>query len=283
MKTILASERLNSKVINETVIEHLHRYALALELAKGKRVLDIASGEGYGANLLAGVAESVRGADLSKLAIANAQNKYKDKSNLTFVVGDATNLPFESDAFDLVVSFETIEHHDQHEKMLSEIKRVLKPEGILIMSTPDKYHYSDIPNYRNPYHIKELYENEYKNLISSFFEYNIFLGQRLSLCSFIFSNEDNKIRKGAYTGDYDGINEMQNWGPVYWISISSMLPIEKFEGLGFFYADFIIDQKMELIRKTIQYRLGDFFYKLFFLGKVKIIYDRLIRGKKQSG
>jgi SAM-dependent methyltransferase len=278
MKTAVAGERLDTNVINETVIEHLHRYALALELAKGKRVLDIASGEGYGTNLIASVAKSVIGADLSEATIANARKKYKNNNNLDFVVGDATKLPFESNTFDLVVSFETIEHHDQHEMMLSEIKRVLTDDGTLIMSTPDKYQYSDIPNYRNPYHVKEPYENEYKSLISSFFEYNIFLGQRLGLCSFIFSDDDSKIKNEAYTGGYDGIKKMENWGPVYWISISSRRPIGTFEGLGFYYADFIMDQKIASFKRKTQYRLGSFIHKIFFLKQIRIIYNKLFGG-----
>ena len=130
-------ERYVPGIKGDIEIEHLHRYALALELSKGKNVLDIASGEGYGSYLLSMLAKSVVGVDISKEAILHSSMKYI-KSNLTFLCGSADRIPCESHSFDLVVSFETIEHHDKHEEMLQEIKRVLKPDGILILSSPEK-------------------------------------------------------------------------------------------------------------------------------------------------
>ncbi len=106
-------------------LEHLHRYALAMTLSKGKRVLDAASGEGYGSNLLASVAESVTGIDISFEAIGHAKQRYSAK-NLEFRQGNCANLPIDDCSIDLVVSFETIEHHDQHEEMMREFVRVLR-------------------------------------------------------------------------------------------------------------------------------------------------------------
>jgi len=63
---------------------------------------------------------------------------------------------------DLVVSFETIEHHDEHEQMLAEVKRVLKPDGMAIISSPDKAIYTDKPEYHNSFHVKELYREEFE-------------------------------------------------------------------------------------------------------------------------
>lgn len=129
-------------------VEHLHRYILACELARGRDVLDVACGEGYGSNLLAGVARSVVGVDIADSAVAHARAQYT-RQNLRFVQGDCALLPLEDASVDLVVSFETIEHHDQHEAMLAEIDRVLRPGGSLIISSPNKKTYSDTPDTHN--------------------------------------------------------------------------------------------------------------------------------------
>jgi ubiquinone/menaquinone biosynthesis C-methylase UbiE len=162
-------ERYVPGVGGDIELEHLHRYMIARELAKDKVVLDIACGEGYGSNLLAMVASHVVGVDIVEDVIAGARNKYR-QDNLTFKVGSCTDIPLENSSVDLVVCFETIEHHDKHREMLAEIKRVLLPNGILIISSPDKYEYSDKPNYSNPFHVKELYRNEFEDLVTEYFE-----------------------------------------------------------------------------------------------------------------
>src|SRR5258706_12690362 len=130
-------ERLVPSVCNETTMEHLHRYAIAKSFAENKQVLDIACGEGYGSNLLADAAAKVWGVDINAETIRQATNKYK-KNNLVFSEGSIENIPCENSSIDLVVCFETIEHIVNHDKLMAEIKRVLKPLGILIASTPDK-------------------------------------------------------------------------------------------------------------------------------------------------
>jgi 2-polyprenyl-3-methyl-5-hydroxy-6-metoxy-1,4-benzoquinol methylase len=80
---------------------------------------------------------------------------------------------------DLVVSFETIEHHDEHEQMLAEIKRVLKPNGMVIVSSPDKAIYTDKPDYHNRFHIKELYREEFEALFRTRFKNVVSLGQKV--------------------------------------------------------------------------------------------------------
>ncbi len=135
-------ERLSPDTFSMSSVEHLHRYALAADICGGKDVLDIASGEGYGSNLLAQAAKTVIGVDISTEAIDQAKAKYV-RPNLRFLRGAADAIPLDSSSIDVVVSFETLEHHDKHEEMLSEIKRILRPNGLLIISTPDKRFYSD--------------------------------------------------------------------------------------------------------------------------------------------
>lgn len=98
-------------------LEHMHRYVLAMQLAHDMHVLDVASGEGYGSHLLASVAKSIVGVDISNEAIDHATQRYK-AGNLEFRQGSCVALPVDSNSIDLVVSFETIEHHDQHQEML---------------------------------------------------------------------------------------------------------------------------------------------------------------------
>lgn len=151
-----------------TQTEHMHRYALAMKLADGLDVLDVASGEGYGSNLLATVARSVVGVDISEEARLHACEKYQ-KPNLQYLQGDCARLPLESASVDLVVSFETIEHHDQHEAMLSEIRRVLRPDGVLLISSPNRPEYNLMLGTPNPYHVKELDYEELVGLLETDF------------------------------------------------------------------------------------------------------------------
>jgi ubiquinone/menaquinone biosynthesis C-methylase UbiE len=170
--------------LNEDTIEHLHRYAFAKEFVKNKIVVDIASGEGYGAHILSTDASQVTGIDVSSEAIKHANNKYK-KNNLIYIQGAADTIPLENDSVDIVTSFETLEHHDKHEEMIQEIIRILKADGILILSTPDKLNYTDIPQNINKFHVKELYEQEFIDLIQGHFEHTHFLKQKMSFSSFI--------------------------------------------------------------------------------------------------
>src|SRR5687768_490230 len=128
-------ERMVTSIFNYVAIDHLHRYAVAAQLAKDKDVLDIASGEGYGSNLLSKLSKSVIGVDISSEAVLHAKEKYTN-INLEFKEGAADKIPLQDCSVDMVVSFETIEHHDLHDKMLQEIKRVLRPEGMVIISSP---------------------------------------------------------------------------------------------------------------------------------------------------
>jgi len=93
-------------------LEHMHRYYFAGQLVAGKVVLDIASGEGYGSAFLAQSADRVIGVDISTDAVAHASAKYS-RENLEYLVGTCSGIPLAGGSVDVVVSFETIEHHDE--------------------------------------------------------------------------------------------------------------------------------------------------------------------------
>ena len=171
-------ERFLPEVAGQIAFEHLHRYHFAAPLVRGFDVLDVACGEGYGSDILSNVAKSVVGVDIAAEAVAHATARY-GAENLHFVEASAASLPFPDACFDAVVSFETIEHHDKHEEMMSEIHRVLRPGGILIVSSPNKLHYSVETGYRNPYHVKELFREEFIELAKRHFSHVALFGQRV--------------------------------------------------------------------------------------------------------
>ena len=213
-------ERFVPEVHGDIELEHLHRYLQACEIAVGKVVLDIASGEGYGAAMLAVKADKVIGVDVSLEAIQHARKRYK-KENLEYLVGSCAEIPLLDASVDMVVSFETIEHHDQHEKMMQEFKRVLRPNGVLIISSPDKYHFSDEPGTSNPYHVKELYQHEFKRLLANYFKHSVYFGQRIIYGSGMFAEslvthtstfwQENEVVRNVF-----GLVK-----PIYWIALAS--------------------------------------------------------------
>jgi SAM-dependent methyltransferase len=184
MNSLWTGERLERCVWGSLTIEHLHRYSAVLGLVRRKAVVDIACGEGYGSNLLACAAERVIGIDISRDAVERAKRRYRGE-NLEFREGRADRLPAEGGSIDVVVSFETIEHHAQHEEMLCEIKRILKPAGTLVMSTPDRDVTSTDEKYANPYHVKELSTAEFRDLIQRHFEFANFYKQGIVVGSLI--------------------------------------------------------------------------------------------------
>ncbi|HIE4563162.1 TPA: glycosyltransferase [Stenotrophomonas maltophilia] len=165
--------------------EHLHRYAWCLPLVEGKDVLDVASGEGYGSAMLASRARSVRGVDISQEAVDHAAGRYSTLTNLKYLQGSAAAIPLADDSVDVVVSFETIEHLMEQEEMMAEIRRVLRSDGVLVMSSPNKEVYSDRAGYHNDFHVKELYQAEFQALVGRHFPASRLCGHRMAVCSTI--------------------------------------------------------------------------------------------------
>jgi SAM-dependent methyltransferase len=167
--------------INESALayEHLHRYAYAAALVKGKRVLDLACGEGYGSKMLAETASSVIGVDIDKTIIDHAAEKYGSPA-LQFVRGSMTTVPIPEDhSFDAIVCFEAVEHIEAHDALLCEVKRLLCPAGIFIASTPNKALYRDAAQFQNPFHVRELYFRDFQELLERHFRNVSLLGQRI--------------------------------------------------------------------------------------------------------
>jgi SAM-dependent methyltransferase len=157
--------------------EHLARYAFAVRLARGKRVLDAGCGAGYGSAELASTAQHVTAIDIAHEAIAFAGAHYA-APNLTFQQASCTSLPFADAAFDLVVSFEVIEHLENWRGFLEEACRVLAPGGQLIVSTPNRLYYTESRGAEgeNPFHVHEFdFEEFHRELKSVFPHVSMFL------------------------------------------------------------------------------------------------------------
>ena len=179
---------------SENSMQHIQRYLVAKELCRNKKVLDIACGEGYGSDILSQTASSVYGVDISEEAVLHAQNKYQ-KDNLSFRTGSVAEISFDDESFDVVISFETIEHvsEELQIKFLDEIKRVLKKDGLLMMSSPDKMYYSDMTDFKNIYHVKELYEEEFYALLKKYFNNINMYYQGMLASSYIINDKFKQI------------------------------------------------------------------------------------------
>jgi GT2 family glycosyltransferase/SAM-dependent methyltransferase len=170
-------ERLTTGAGAQVEIEHLHRYFIARELCRGLDVLDIASGEGYGSALLGQTAKSVVGVELDADAVTHALAAYSFP-HVQFLQGDARRIPLEAASVDVVVSFETIEHFYDHDVFLAEVRRVLRPGGKFIVSSPERDVYSEGDAAPNPYHIRELTRDEFLRLLRANFANVVLQGQR---------------------------------------------------------------------------------------------------------
>jgi len=173
----LTGERYTTAASGEIKQEHFHRYFFSLQFSSRKTVLDIASGEGYGSALLGIVAERVLGVDVAPEAVMHASRNY-GSARVSFAVGDCAAMPLRDSSVEVAVSFETLEHVADQEKFFSEIKRVLRPDGMLVISTPNVEVYRHYGAAQNPFHIKELNEGEFREFLSRHFRNYRLFGQR---------------------------------------------------------------------------------------------------------
>ena len=212
-------ERFVPGITGTIELEHLHRYVAACQLAAGKSVLDLASGEGYGAAMLAAAAARVIGVDIDATAVAHARKNYPGP-NLEFGCGSCAAIPLPGASVDLVVSFETIEHHDQHREMLQEIKRVLRPQGVLLISSPDKDSNRGHSGIGNPFHIKELGQAELKALLNPYFTQCAYYAQSVVYGSAIFA-ETRPTQMTSFVRDEPTTRYRGLARPGYWLALAS--------------------------------------------------------------
>jgi len=189
-----SGERLTAAISGQVEIEHYHRYLLAREFCRGRDVLDVAAGEGYGTALLAQVARSAVGVEIDEDVVIAARAEF-ERPNLRFELGDARSLPLPDASVDVAVTFETLEHLAEHDVFLAELRRVLRPGGLLIISTPDRDAYSPAGTLPNPYHVLELTQTEFKALLQRHFACSTVAAQRALIGSVILgAGEEGSVR-----------------------------------------------------------------------------------------
>ena len=159
--------------------EHRSRYRFAAQYVNGRTVLDVACGDGWGGPILIDAgAGSLLGIDASEDAIRAAQRQLLPGYRVE--LADATRLPIPDRSFDVIVSFETIEHLDRPERFLDEARRVLRDDGVLLLSTPNADHTKPVDGVpRNPFHIREYTAPELARMLSDRFSSISVLGQRV--------------------------------------------------------------------------------------------------------
>lgn len=217
-------ERFTPECVREMAYEHWHRYAWASQLVGGKVVLDAACGEGYGSFLLSRQAASVTGVDIDQQTVDHARRRYPAE-NLVFEQADCTRLPLADDSVDVVVSFETLEHLAEHDALLTEFRRVLKDDGFLLLSSPDRKTYSDETGYDNPFHVRELYRHEFEDLLGRHFSDWRLLGQKLMFVSALWSMTDaSAVEWLTADGDQLLAGPTPALPPLYFLAVAASRP-----------------------------------------------------------
>lgn len=143
---------------------HLARYSFVRELCKGKRVLDIACGEGYGSYLMSqwGATE-VHGVDIAEEAIRVARTLFaSDVVRFTAAPAEQVDELLSQQSYDLVVSFETIEHVNDPDRFLRAIRKLVAGSGTIVISCPNDWWYYPTDAEQNPFHQRKYRFNEFK-------------------------------------------------------------------------------------------------------------------------
>ena len=221
-------ERMTSGYSGQAEFEHLHRYFFAREFCRDKDVLDIAAGEGYGSAYLAHKARTVVGVEISAEMVAHAKASYR-QANLSFRQGDARRLEFLPKSFDVITSFETIEHFLEQEAFLDGVARVLRPTGVFIISSPDRDTYSPTGSPANPFHVNELSRGEFEALLRARFVHCEIYAQRPMTGTVLLAQRDGAARQHSRTFERRGDGHFEASGELprapYVLAVASNSPI----------------------------------------------------------
>jgi SAM-dependent methyltransferase len=170
-----AEERLGNDPTSELWGEHRSRYRFAAQFVTGQRVLDVACGSGFGLGMLREVGARPVGFDLDAPTLRRIRIEQRQQ---VLAAGDATRLPLLTACFDQVVSFETIEHVPDAHALVRELRRVLKPGGRLILSTPNREFGTPERHTANQFHVREFSAFELRAMLVECFTHVELFGQR---------------------------------------------------------------------------------------------------------
>ena len=195
--------------------EHQVRYRLAVDLVPGRRVLDAGCGVGWGSELLrlAGAA-SVVGVDISEEALADARRRAPE---CEFVPGDLEKLPFPDHEFDVVVCIEALEHTEDTDGTLDQLVRVLSPDGVLLVSSPNPGVYEA----GNPFHLHELTADELHRGLAARFPHTRLLRQHRLLASVVFADDSVPAPLDAFELHGLGVAALKPGAETYSLVVAS--------------------------------------------------------------
>ncbi|HEX6728103.1 MAG TPA: class I SAM-dependent methyltransferase [Nitrospira sp.] len=138
-------------------------------------ILDLSCGTGYGTDYLGACAGRIVGIDCAQDVVAKSRADYP-RSNVAFLAMDGCALGFRDASFNCIVSQDTIEHIQDDHRFVSELTRVLKPNGVLIIFTPHGKGRGVTP--KDPYHVREYTLEEFKALLAPHFSTMRWYGRR---------------------------------------------------------------------------------------------------------
>jgi ubiquinone/menaquinone biosynthesis C-methylase UbiE len=220
-------ERFDPELLRDSLVEveHLLRYHWAATAAAGRAVLDAGCGTGYGSLILSQAgASSCVGIDISEDAIARARESHSDETQ--FEVGDLTDLSLASKSFDLIACFETIEHvaESDQERVVAELARVLRPDGLLLISSPNRGVYPE----GNPHHLHELTAEELRELLSRHFA-EVSLARQHNWITGAVLDDETFEHEGAESGIDVGVRKLharEAGQELYTLAVCGHGPIE---------------------------------------------------------
>ena len=213
------------------IYEHFHRYLWAAHLVDGLRVLDLGSGEGFGAAALAESAAHVLGVDVDERTVEHSRLNYGGP-NLKFELGTALDLSAHGDgSFGAVVAFELIEHVGEQERVLAEVARVLGDAGILLISTPDRAIYGTSRTEPDPFHERPLDIDEFLELLGRHFPHHAAWGQRTIAGSHLHGLGDVAQERWGGASDFFIERAGEEWriagepATLYCVALASKAPL----------------------------------------------------------
>ena len=195
--------------------EHMSRYRSVMNIVKNKVVLDIASGTGYGTYMMAQDAKKVIGVDISQDAIDYSIEHYSSK-NIEYKCGGAYKIPVQDNSIDIVVSLETIEHLDKPEIFVKEVKRVLRKDGLFVVSTPNDDQFVE----GNEFHVHQFQLPELKKLTVKYFK-NIKYYYQLSYYATALMDEKNLVSDKAKINQVTKSFTQNKKDSIYYVAVCS--------------------------------------------------------------
>lgn len=264
----------------QVIYEHYHRYALALGFVAGKRVLDLASGEGYGSAMLATTAAQVVGMDLDEPTVAHASAAYP-LGNLRFAVGSITDPSAldDEEPFDVITCFEAVEHVAEQDELMRLVRSRLAPGGVLLCSTPDVEVYTHDHGNENPYHVRELTREDFRALLRGSFEHVALLEQNVVAGSLVHGGpEGGGVQTHTLTG-----TSGESWTVTPGAPHTYLLGLASDEPLDVPAASVLADPDLTLVARSHDGELAELRTAATALrGQLDLTEDTLVREQRAA-